>query len=675
MPASTPEGGARPRAWLRYAPVTLATATLAAVTTRAIADRTGGLPGVPLDDTYIHFQYARALAELHPLVYSPGAAPAAGATSLLWPLVLAPFYAAGLRGQSLIFASWALGWISLGLLAWDTSALARKLTSRAAAIAAGAMVLAFGGYAWCAASGMEVVPFAWLLVRSARRAAEWLEEGAPAEPALRRRRRAELLALGVATPMMRPEGVIGALLVSAALATRARGRARAWALAPWAGVLAAPLVNLALTGQSTSTTALVKWLPLSPYHHGAELWRAIGKNVELLFVTLLDGEAWSASVLPTGGRVFAWLALPALLAAGARRHRRARAACALAVALGMLVPATYDSFLWNRLRYLWPFAAGWFVGLAALADLAGELLRSLRLPDARAVIAGGFVGALGGHLHYAIDDVAVSSDAIRRQQVALGEWARDALPAGARIGVNDTGAIAYYSGRPVFDICGLTTAHEARYWAAGAGSRFEHYERLERDRLPTHFIVYPAWMALPPLLGERLTERTVTGATILGGVTMVAAVADYSALRSGARPLRAGFEGAPLDELDVADLESEAAHDYELFWASQAENFLAGDGLGHYDGARSRRTLDRFALTLAPSGRLLARLGASDGTSLSVRVDGREVGTLEARSAEWQELALTLPPDLPAGRHRLEVEPRAGATVATLHYWSFPAGH
>ncbi len=576
---------ARTQKLVRYAPVVVATTLLAAVTTETIRTHTGGAPAVPLDDAYIHFQYARSFANLHPLVYSPGAAPAAGATSLLWPLLLAPFYLLGLHGASIIYAAWLLGWVSLGLLSWDTWQLARGLASRASAFAAGAMVLAFGGYAWCAASGMEVVPFAWLLVRTARRSAEWLEAGASRDaPAPSSALRAELIVLAIATPLMRPEGAIATLLAAVALARFPRSGSRAWALLPLVGPLLVPALDLMLAGQATSTTAMVKWLPLSPYHHGAELWRAIGRNVELFFTTLLDGEAWSASVLPTGGRIVGWLVLPAIAYAGVERRRGWRAACVLAVAAGIFIPATYDSFLWNRLRYLWPFAAGWFVGLATLADIAGDVLAKLRLPDARAVLAGAFVGALAGHLHFAIEDVAVSADAISKQQGQLGHWAHDALPADARIGVNDTGAIAYFSDRRVFDICGLTTAGESRYWVAGVGSRFEHYERLGRSRLPTHFIVYPNWFAIPALLGHQLTERTVMNATILGGTTMVAAVADYSALGTGDAPVVAAPAGKRVDVLDVADLESERDR--------RVRAVLGGAG-GRRRARRRQRTLRR----------------------------------------------------------------------------------
>src|SRR5262249_14532234 len=137
-------------------------------------------------------------------------------------------------------------------------------------------------------------------------------------------------------------------------------------------------------------------------------------------------------------------------------------------------------------------------------------------------------------------------------------------PPGARLGVNDTGAIAYLSGRPTFDVVGLTTEGEARYWVAGAGSRFEHYEKLPPARRPSHFVVYPQWMACPPVLGRVLTEATVLDQSILGGTTMYVHEARWDLLGSGALPA-APPEGLSLaDELDVADLESEAAHGYVL---------------------------------------------------------------------------------------------------------------
>ena len=83
------------RALKGHWPIVLATAALAFLSIRSVLDKNGGVPAVPLDDAYIHFQYARSFAEGTPLVYSPGCGAVAGATSLLWPILLAPGYALG----------------------------------------------------------------------------------------------------------------------------------------------------------------------------------------------------------------------------------------------------------------------------------------------------------------------------------------------------------------------------------------------------------------------------------------------------------------------------------------------------------------------------------------------------------------------------------------------------
>src|SRR6185369_3877875 len=75
-----------------------------------------------------------------------------------------------------------------------------------------------------------------------------------------------------------------------------------------------------------------------------------------------------AAFVPEHAKLVTWLALPALIFAGQARGLRARSGLLLALGLGILLPATYDSFLWNRLRYLWPFSGPWLIGIVALAD-------------------------------------------------------------------------------------------------------------------------------------------------------------------------------------------------------------------------------------------------------------------------------------------------------------------
>lgn len=673
MPAEygRPETRAVP-AGLSYAPLALATTLLAIITTRAVLAKAGG-PAVPLDDSYIHFQYARSIAEFHPFRYTAGAAPTPGATSLLWPLTLAPFYGFGLRGARLVYAAWILGWVSLALLALETKRLADGLLEPAIAIAAGSMVLAFGGFTWFAASGMEVVPFAWLLTRATRRAAEWIENDPRARPPSLR----ELVVLAVLCPLMRPEGAVASITIATTLLLSPRSGSRLPGLAALAAPLVPPLVCLAATGQAIASTAMAKWLPLNPYFRGSHLAGTVLANVQVFFETLLDGRSWTSVFLPAGGRLIGLLALPALMVVGIQKRRFPRAILVLVLAITILVPTTYETFLVNRVRYIWPFAAAWFVGLAALAEVSGEAAGRLLarfgvpVPHLPILLSGSLVGLLGSRLAPSIDDLAESTRAVTMQQVSLARWSKDGLPEGARVGVNDTGATAYFGGHPTFDVVGLTTAGEARYWTAGPGSRFEHYETLPANLLPTHFLVYPEWFAIDALLGEKITSRSVEH-TILGGVTMAAYPARYDVLHSGELPVdtpNAGSREHPIDALDVADLDSEASHHYVLFDATLARNVVVEE-LDRVDGARTDRTRDRFVLRLAPGGAIVARWGARTGTRVRVRTGGRVLATEDLDADAWQEHTISVPRDCPAGTATIDVEAVFG-TFDSLHYWSY----
>jgi hypothetical protein len=662
-----------------YGPLTLAVAFLAQRTIARVLAKVGHA-AAGLDDAYIHFQYARAIAEGHPLRFQAGAPVTSGATSLLWPAVLAPFWALGARDDAIVWAAWGLSFVALGALAWEAAMLTERLAGRVAAVGAGAMTIAFGGLLWSAASGMEVVPFAWAIARASRRASEWSE--APAD-ARTDRRAAELVALAWIAALFRPEGAVTALFVGVTLAAFPRTRAwrtRALSLAAGGAVVAMPLLLWALTGSPRSNTTVAKLLVGNPYYRGSALLSAILANAKVLVDTLLDGEIWSAEFVPRGGAPVAMAGLGAIAVLGGRTRSRWRAAAVLLLALTMFAPCFYLTFLWNRLRYLWPFATGWLVGLACLARLAGDLAGAVRARwrILTGLVCGGFAGLFAAKLDGTMDDVAQSASGIDRQQVALGRWANASLAGDARIGVNDTGAIAYFGNRRTFDIVGLTSEDEARYWVAGAGSRFEHYERLAArtpSKLPTHFIVYPEWMALDAVLGRPLHEATVTDSTILGGRTMRAYVADWSKLGSGEAPWTGS--GEPADVVDVADLESEADHAYELLGARDGEEIVnegsSPAGATVVDGGRTRRTMDRFMVRLHPGvdAQGIVRVAGSAGTAVRVLANDEPIAAFVLGEAEeWEERTFEVPAGVVTALTRIEVRAEEG-TITTYHYWFF----
>jgi hypothetical protein len=661
-----------------FLPLVMAVAFIAKHSIAAVLEKVGH-PGATLDDSYIHFQYARAIAEGHPLRFHASAPLTSGATSTLWPALLAPFWALGAKGDLILWPCWVLSFAALAGLAWEAYALTLRLAGRVAAIGAGAMTVTFGGFVWCAASGMEVVPFAWAIARATRRAAEWSEVDARERSP---RHAAEIVALAWVGALFRPEGAVTALFVAAVLAANPgeRGwRDRALSVAAAAAAVAVPLILWVATGSPRSSTSVVKLLPGNPYYTGPALWAAVELNAKQLLSSLLNGDFYSAEFLPHGGTPVALAGLAATAALGARTRSPWRSGGVLLIAVMMFAPCFYVTFLWNRLRYLWPFTTGWLVGVACLARIVGDLLSTIR-PGWRAatgLACGAVVGLFASKLEWVMDDVAQSASGVDRQQVALGIWAGEHLPPDARVGVNDTGAIAYFSGRRTFDVVGLTTQTEGPYWVAGTASRFEHYERLAARspaELPTHFIVYPEWMDMQCVLGEPLHEATVIDSSILGGRTMRVYTADWSMLGSGERPW--SEHGALVDSVDVADLESEKGHGYQLLGARDREEVLhegtSPSGIPVVDGGRSRRVLERFFAHLTPgaAARGVVRLQGPGGAQVRILAGSEPVASfdLDDEEEDWVEKAFDVPASVASARTPIEVRV-GGSPVTTFHYW------
>jgi hypothetical protein len=75
---------------------------------RALLARTGGAWAPPLDDAFIHAQFARNAATGHPLEWMAGEGISSGGTSILWPLLLALPWGLGARGVLIVPAAHAL---------------------------------------------------------------------------------------------------------------------------------------------------------------------------------------------------------------------------------------------------------------------------------------------------------------------------------------------------------------------------------------------------------------------------------------------------------------------------------------------------------------------------------------------------------------------------------------
>ncbi|MBN1563608.1 MAG: hypothetical protein JXA10_07210, partial [Anaerolineae bacterium] len=126
---------------------------------------------MPLDDTYIHFQYARQMAEGHPFVYNTGDPATSGGTSLLYPPLLAAGYLLGFTGWALAYWALALGIVFFLGSAWLIYRIGSENPLKPGhpdqTLYAFWLAVAFalsGPVIWAALSGMETALFVFAVL-------------------------------------------------------------------------------------------------------------------------------------------------------------------------------------------------------------------------------------------------------------------------------------------------------------------------------------------------------------------------------------------------------------------------------------------------------------------------------------------------------------------------------
>jgi len=443
-----------------------------------------GAAGLPLDDPWIHLHFARNIAEGAGFSYNPGT-PVAGSTAPLWTLLLAATVAvAGAR-------LWVVK--ALGIACTLAAALVtRRLTlalggERGGARVAGVALVWAGPVAWGALSGMEVSLAALLvaaaLLAHARDRTWWT---------------GVLAALAV---LARPEA---ALLVPLLLIARPVTLGRLAIFVGVTAVVLAPAVwfSLATSGTAVPATAAAK------IEGGLLGW--LGGTREPLKRALF-GRPWQ---FMTGWIGWLWLThwllpvllLPILALTWWRGGRAwiwpAAALAAHPLAMALLAPFRGPNFQEGRYSiHLLPLALALLWGLAARR---GVVLRVFYL-----TVALWLLWPASARYAWAVQN-------INAMQVHIGHWVDLHTPKAARLAVNDIGAIAFVSRRPVIDLMGLVTPEIRPYRREGESGVIRYVE----ETCPEYLIIFPAWFprlsAMPAryraVYSVRLEHNLVAGA-------------------------------------------------------------------------------------------------------------------------------------------------------------------
>ncbi len=608
--------------------------------------QTGGAWSAPLDDVFIHFDYARAAAEGHPFEWFSGNGYSSGNTSLLYPFVLAVGYLVGFHGALL------MKWAAIVAMTSTFMALlvARGLVvrsipkpiARATSFLLPPMLLALGALDWSLWSGMEV---AFLLgVWAIGLAALFAVEDARTDRE-RARMGYALGAAGLILVVTRPEAAttIAGFGVVAAMARnhptfRARIATMARAGSPAAlALIAQSFANRLLTGEASASGAIVKLALNNPFLSPDEkladyiqnLRYAIFRNLEYHFTDWVFVD-WIVPLL-------------ALLALAVPETRRYAAMLLWQVVSWMLVVALNGQVRWQNERYTMP-AVAWLLICAALgacalfrraarvslpwAVFAGAIaaqvlaigfrppntIPEIRLSWTYAIAAGIGVGLLLKawplRAPIVVGALLVASDRevakVRDQKWFFGRACRNIrdqhLRAGELIGrlrpnrvlVGDAGALVYASHRPGLDIIGLGGYHDLPFARAGINGLAASIELIERmpdaDR-PEMLAIYPSWWGVLPtwFSSEVIARIPAPGNVICGGYEDVLYRADWHVLGTGDLP-RVDI-GTLRDTIDFADLISEREHLYTYSRGSGWTDMkilpdLADARLDVFDGGR-----------------------------------------------------------------------------------------
>lgn len=624
----------------------------------------------PLDDTYIYLQYARQLANGHGLSYSPGQPPTSGATSLLWCVLLTPPFVLGFGGE------WGVLWaqtLSFALffacLRFGVVLLRRRVDDPWRGVGV-LLLLTSGPMYWAAASGMETMLYAALLLAALERFDRFLGKG---------RARGLLVALFF-LPLARPEGLAASLIIGCGLWWHDGTRRGARFLLPGLGaILFSGLGRFALTGNAIGSGLGAKSYFYIPHVTSSEALRVVtGRFVSFLYDSMifLDGGVSMAFLTVPGGLL---LAFAGMLGGKRGENQTFYMVCDAVFTVGMAIPFVLDSVDHNHYRYHQALVPGLLVFVTIGLF---EVWESIPKPGLRKAMLGFLVlFHLFGWRRW-LFQLGVDSSEIFHQHIRMARWIDANLPAETLPAMNDAGVLPYYTGRRFLDMVGLTTGGASPSFLRGTGSTFEWLDR--RAEKPTHFCGHTRWWrgfqgagVVKPALFEA-SLRTYESAA---GAQLLLAPFDEAAWGTGDRPcagLPRGFE--LVDGFDVAHAPEEEIRGYTVRFRDERGEVSAilasgrEDGCGWvveggypvsgHEGFRAR------GLTPGRPALVLARYQAPRPTRVQLFVDGQPAAGVDLPGREGWTLARFEVPAALVTRPDpwLEVED-LGTSHYSFHYW------
>ncbi len=651
--------------------------------------KTGGHLGGMIDDVYIHLQYAKMIAKGRFFEYCEGCGFSKGETSPLYAFLLAPAFWLGLTGERALL--WAFG---LAFAATSATFLliidaAKRLGSKLTGWLTVALCFLHFELIICCFSGMEVGLAAALLALWANTLVRLFSKPPGEAP----KAFAVHLITAAIAPALRPE-LFAASLATAALVCLGRiayapnKRLRnLWFLpVPFAGQAAVSLYYFVKTGSVAYNSALSKSYFTQPMITFGQGLKPTLENVwNFFFKTLLGRDSE-----PHFAKFFLVFFAAAVLFVLIKKSpfRRFFSAVLPVITAGLLIPQTTYSVSWGLYRYSQPFFPWLFFALAfLLAEMILSRKARLIAFSCAAIMYLAWFSA-STHVPTWAAEYADGVNDVHRQQRRVGDFIRINLPKDAVIGINDAGAIAYFSERRVFDALGLVTEDMAVCFKRGNGCLYEHFKHMDRSGRPTHFATYPDWYYDKLIFGEEIFRATAPKHAMVGAFTKFLYAAKWDAVdaKDGPQFPPPNYELA--DEIDVGSLRHQRAHGYEIRSWKGAVDYGTAFREFKYKNSKSGRVYPEFGVVVPKGKREVFKIKTKPGKPLMImlRTDAYwginaevKAGTMktaltwkhdQVRDA-WVDASIILPKEAITDEET-KIEILNNATdVGSFHYWFY----
>jgi arabinofuranosyltransferase len=472
----------RPLDWTAIAIVVTLNAVYYCATARRVT-----APGFPLDDSWIHLQFARNLVAGHGFSFNPGVA-SSGSTAPLWTFLLV---VPTLLHVNIMAAAKTLGTALMIVTAIASAQVVALLTeSRLGAVVAGLTIALGSRFAWASVSGMEVPLYCALTALALLAYVRALR--APAATG------AGWAVLTMLIGTARPESFVFFPVLLAHWVWRRGDRTltgieRA-AAAPLVAAAVVSVVYVAFNyytgGRPLPSTFYAKsadhgLFPAFARQDWDEVWFSL-VEAPVRYVGILLSWSYEQSPLLTLAVLVGALSYIGALPNGASARDGAVIVVIYLIApavRGAVVPEPimllhdgryvvhllilYFMMAAGGLAWLWSHtgAKRWVIGLFAAVAVAELLAQDTRY----------------------VEKYAAQVKNINDLQLVTADWIRQHTAPDARIATNDIGAIAYVTERPIIDTQGLVTPAMIPY------RRSRRTADYLMQSKPDLVVIFPEW--------------------------------------------------------------------------------------------------------------------------------------------------------------------------------------